>query len=241
VKAFDFNSILQTQLFLWPLLGSGKMAGLAQAMAVLKKVMQHPTAVVLFNEPVDVELHQDYKEIITEPIDLGTILKRLEEAKLTGWAQSFYGTTDEVFKAVAKVWENALAYNSRPQDGDVRTETHKLEEVFLQKWKAAGLEIPKSLASRRKGKQAKGAMGAAADVSYQPGPNLGDCALETDVPDNYSLSLGAFHNVGALDDGLDLEPRNEPSKRTRIEHTLTAGLARACLELCALNPVALRG
>lgn len=63
-------------------MGSLDAGGLAKAKRVISSVMRTKGAKMLFNDPVDPEALglPDYLEVIAHPIDLGTIINRLEES-----------------------------------------------------------------------------------------------------------------------------------------------------------------
>jgi len=80
-----------------------------------------------FHKPVDpVKLNiPDYFDIVKEPIDLGTIKKRLNE--------NVYDNGSEVVKDIDRMFKNCYLYN---QPGDEIVEMAKsLEEVFVEKLK----------------------------------------------------------------------------------------------------------
>eukprot|EP01088_Endostelium_zonatum_P001886 TRINITY_DN1226_c0_g1_i2.p1 TRINITY_DN1226_c0_g1~~TRINITY_DN1226_c0_g1_i2.p1 ORF type:complete len:635 (-),score=196.30 TRINITY_DN1226_c0_g1_i2:87-1991(-) len=79
-----------------------------------------------FVEPVDpVELNiPDYFDIITHPMDLGTIKENLESGE--------YSNADEFADDVRLVWRNALTYN--PPDSDVVFMTKQMSDFFEKKF-----------------------------------------------------------------------------------------------------------
>lgn len=121
---------------------SGRKAELLEkAKQVVSSVMQTEGAALLFNSPVDpVALKlDDYYDIITEPIDLGTIKNRLVDGKNSNWRTSYYQTPFQVFKDVRLVWTNCYNFNNGENDEPVREICRKTEEYFNAKWKAAKL------------------------------------------------------------------------------------------------------
>jgi hypothetical protein len=62
-----------------------------------------------FNEPVELDRYPDYLAVVKNPIDLGTIRKRLEAGH--------YATPAEVLADVRLVFDNARTYN--PPGSDV--------------------------------------------------------------------------------------------------------------------------
>lgn len=93
---------------------------------LVKELMSHPLSWP-FNTPVDVSLFPDYYTIIVDPIDLGTVRKRLEAGD--------YEDRDEFANDVRKVWGNCFRYN--PEGTDVHNFAKDLQAVFEQKF--AGL------------------------------------------------------------------------------------------------------
>eukprot|EP00307_Rebecca_sp_RCC1486_P013774 CAMPEP_0119414934 /NCGR_PEP_ID=MMETSP1335-20130426/7251_1 /TAXON_ID=259385 /ORGANISM="Chrysoculter rhomboideus, Strain RCC1486" /LENGTH=328 /DNA_ID=CAMNT_0007439831 /DNA_START=19 /DNA_END=1005 /DNA_ORIENTATION=- len=78
---------------------------LAKAKDIVKAIRKLPNADA-FNEPVDWEglKLDDYLDVIKEPMDLGTILRRLE-------AGNHYSSVEGVFQDLDLVWRNAMSYN----------------------------------------------------------------------------------------------------------------------------------
>jgi hypothetical protein len=78
---------------------------LGKAKEIVKQVRKLPNADP-FNEPVDWEglKLDDYLDVIKEPMDLGTIMRRLDSG-------SHYTTVEAVFKDLELVWSNAMIYN----------------------------------------------------------------------------------------------------------------------------------
>lgn len=67
------------------------MAELDKAKKVIQSTMKHKSAKLLFNQPVDPEALglPDYFEVVKQPMDLGTIVQRLN-------ADDFYSSASEV-------------------------------------------------------------------------------------------------------------------------------------------------
>jgi len=88
---------------------------------LLKKVMKHKQAWP-FNSPVDVKLLQldDYYEIVKEPMDFGTIHRRLNE--------DYYSTLDSVISDIRLVFSNCYLYND--DDDQVVTMADEVERFF---------------------------------------------------------------------------------------------------------------
>ncbi|KAF5840185.1 hypothetical protein DUNSADRAFT_17532 [Dunaliella salina] len=79
-----------------------------RARLVVRELMASPTA-VSFLEPVDDEEVPGYYDIITEPMDLGTIMAKLTRT-LSGGGNT-YSSLAEVVADVQKVWSNCLEFN----------------------------------------------------------------------------------------------------------------------------------
>ncbi|CAL8463497.1 g3031 [Coccomyxa elongata] len=99
---------------------------------VLKKVMQHEIAESFFNEPVDPDALgiPEYREIIRNPMDLGTIARRLESG--------FYASAAAVAQDVCLVWRNCHIFNE--PGSDVYKSCDEIAGFFDQLWKQAKLE-----------------------------------------------------------------------------------------------------
>ncbi|XP_050232751.1 transcription factor GTE12 [Mercurialis annua] len=95
--------------------------------SLLRSLINHPSGWV-FKTPVDpVKLEiPDYFDIITNPMDLGTIKFKLDHNQ--------YFATDEFAADVRLTFSNAMLYN--PPSNKVHTVAVKLKEVFEKRWKA---------------------------------------------------------------------------------------------------------
>ena len=86
--------------------GGGELSGdlLAQCKAAVKEVRKHKDAAP-FLDPVDWKSLgiKDYPTIIKRPMDLGTVMKRLEAGQ--------YSSVLDVASDVDLVWSNAMTYN----------------------------------------------------------------------------------------------------------------------------------
>ncbi|KAL3625658.1 hypothetical protein CASFOL_030512 [Castilleja foliolosa] len=104
---------------------------LKTALEVIKKIMQMDAAVP-FNAPVNpVALGiPDYFEVITTPMDFGTICGNLEKGEK-------YKNSEEVFKDVQYIWDNCYKYNNK---SDYIVELMKrVKKTFIKYWTAVGL------------------------------------------------------------------------------------------------------
>ncbi|KAL8468357.1 hypothetical protein ACS0TY_031544 [Phlomoides rotata] len=93
---------------------------------ILKELINHPVGLI-FSEPVDpVKLNiPDYFSVITKPMDLGTILRKLEGNIYTG--------ADEVSADVRLTFSNAMLYN--PPWHEVHCLAKKFDAMFSRKLK----------------------------------------------------------------------------------------------------------
>lgn len=74
----------------------------------------------MFNNPVDPELYPNYKEIVSKPMDLGTVNKKLDDNQ--------YSTVAEWKADVELIWSNSLVYNkSNPL---LTTITKEMQDVY---------------------------------------------------------------------------------------------------------------
>merc|ERR1711998_111942 len=101
---------------------------------ILKKLIDDDYGWV-FNTPVDpAQLNlPDYSEIITRPMDLGTIKKTLENSK--------YKTPEAFGEHVRRVFNNAIMYN--PEGEDVHTIANRLLKQFNTDFDAAKKKMGK--------------------------------------------------------------------------------------------------
>ena len=92
---------------------------------LLREIMRNEGLSWPFNKPVDPIQFQDYYDVVKEPIDLGTIKKRLDGNE--------YEEPDEFAAEVRKVWANCFLYN---QPGtDVHRMATQLSAQFEEKFR----------------------------------------------------------------------------------------------------------
>jgi hypothetical protein len=93
---------------------------------ILGKLMAHPGG-WLFHQPVDPVLFgiPDYFDVIRNPMDLGTVKKKLTN-------KSYFGT-DEFAADVRLTFSNAMKYN--PPGNQVHTVAEQLNIMFDSEWK----------------------------------------------------------------------------------------------------------
>jgi bromodomain-containing factor 1 len=109
--------------------GSGELTFCRSVLNELCK-KQHSAINWPFMDPVDpVALGiPDYFDIIKNPMDLGTIRKKLDSRQ--------YSTSDQFESDVKVIFSNCYAYNS--MDSDISQMARQLEEVFENKWATRG-------------------------------------------------------------------------------------------------------
>ncbi|KAK2844231.1 hypothetical protein Q5P01_010890 [Channa striata] len=76
-----------------------------------------------FTKPVDLEEVPDYAEVITKPMDLSTVLSKIDLHQ--------YGTVKEFLQDVDLIWQNALEYNPDrdPSDRQIRHRACALKDT----------------------------------------------------------------------------------------------------------------
>lgn len=104
-----------------------------QCGTLLRKLMVHKFGWV-FNTPVDiVKLNiPDYFKVIKNPMDLGTIKRKLET--------DVYSNPREFAADVRLTFANAMTYN--PPGNDVHIMAVQLNKIFEEKWRAIGSKLP---------------------------------------------------------------------------------------------------
>ena len=114
---------------------------LARALSCVEKLMKHPDAIALFNEPVDATSLglTDYYEVVPRPMDLGTICTRLKVGEASSWQTCQYSNPDEVLDDIQLVWRNCVAYNNRPDEQAISNTAIELNNQTLISWEKAGL------------------------------------------------------------------------------------------------------
>lgn len=97
---------------------------LQECFGILKFFQSRPDADA-FTEPVDWEAFglMDYPELITSPMDLGTVQGKLEDGK--------YPSSNDFARDMRLIWKNAMTYN-RP-DSDIYETAEKLAKLFEKK------------------------------------------------------------------------------------------------------------
>ncbi|KAG9439276.1 hypothetical protein H6P81_019441 [Aristolochia fimbriata] len=102
-----------------------------QCADILKTLMNHEAGWV-FNQPVDpVTLNiPDYFDVISEPMDLGTIRSKLEK--------DLYADAQEFVADVRLTFANAMRYN--PSANPVHIMAKELNNIFSMRWKALELK-----------------------------------------------------------------------------------------------------
>lgn len=88
---------------------------------ITKKIMNYPIS-VFFRNPVDPEKDgaPNYFEVIKRPMDLSTVLKRLDD--------KYYTTVDKWKEEMNLIWKNAMSYN--PEDYYIHMIAKELSDIF---------------------------------------------------------------------------------------------------------------
>ncbi|CAM9233657.1 unnamed protein product [Lampetra planeri] len=146
------------------------------AKVVLKALWKHQFAWP-FHTPVDtVKLNlPDYYEIIKNPMDMGTIKKRLES--------NYYWTAVECIQDFSTMFTNCYIYN-RPSD-DIVLMAQSLEKFFLQKvaeMPQDEIELQQPAPKAAKGRGRKNTGEAAAQLTPQVGPQAAQRVVSTRPP-----------------------------------------------------------
>ncbi|KAF3330331.1 transcription factor GTE1-like protein [Carex littledalei] len=103
---------------------------------ILCKIMNHKWAFP-FNKPVDAEALElyDYHEVIKKPMDLGTILNRMEAKEESRSYKNVY----DICSDVRLVFTNAMTYND--PGSHVHIMAQKLSSVFEELWYPLSLKV----------------------------------------------------------------------------------------------------
>lgn len=111
---------------------------LIEAQEALEVALRDSTTNTWFGAPVDaVGLGlEDYFDIVKQPKDLGTILADLNDKK--------YATALDVWNDICLVWRNCRAYNSRPEDDDIRKICKRSEKLMTKEWASRDLPMDTS-------------------------------------------------------------------------------------------------
>ncbi|KAK9814876.1 hypothetical protein WJX73_001032 [Symbiochloris irregularis] len=138
-------------------------AGVRKALLqVLHHAMKDDSAVAFFNEPVDAEglgFAQDYFSVVKVPMDLGTVLQKLESGQ--------YAEPIALLRDVGLIWRNCRAFNM--PGSDVSNACDHLEGVFDKLWRKNKLDkLTGGLVSQSCAQEGQGPS-AAAGVSQPAG------------------------------------------------------------------------
>ena len=113
---------------------------LKECKAVLEKIMAHKHAWP-FNRPVDVSKYVDYLQVVTAPMDLGTIKKRLHARQ--------YANLSAFTADMEQIWRNCHAYN--PPGDEVCMMATELQQFASE----ALAQIPKTVEAQKAEAQEK--------------------------------------------------------------------------------------
>ena len=104
----------------------------AECAKLLRDVMKHPFAWPFLKSP-DPTAFPDYYTVVTDPIDLNMIKRRLEA--------NHYEAADEFYAELKRVWANCYTYN--PGETDV----HKMAKTLEQMADAAFTNLDRTVAA----------------------------------------------------------------------------------------------
>ena len=112
----------------------GKERATRRALETCARVIRNfikTEAAYYFREPVDPEMMNcpDYLDVVKQPMDLSTLLRRIETRELT--------TTLEVWEASKLIWDNCRLYN--PESNAIVNICNFAESQFVAAWRAEGL------------------------------------------------------------------------------------------------------
>lgn len=115
--------------------------GLLIAKQVIERVLKDKEAELVFGQPVDAVAWglPDYFDIIKKPMDLGTILQKLEAGGQKG--RGSYLSVSQVLGDVNLIWENCYTYNNRPVDWETRKICDRVKALFEKEWEKAGQKL----------------------------------------------------------------------------------------------------
>jgi hypothetical protein len=125
VTKLNFKALLKARREQLPSVNDEKTDIPLQLLMILEKLQKHEYSGP-FWEPVNEKYYYDYREKVQDPMDLGTITKRIT----TG----FYANQHEFAVDVRKVWQNCQLYNLEGSDihADSKLLSAYFEEMFVQ-------------------------------------------------------------------------------------------------------------
>ncbi|KAG8752419.1 hypothetical protein FRC14_007048 [Serendipita sp. 396] len=98
---------------------------------------EHVTWVRPFLRPVDLDLYPQYRDVVAQPMDLGTVQDKL--------SHGVYGSAEEFHKDIKLIFSNCYAFN--PEWSLVCQYGKDLEKIFDEKWKELPAVVPDNDAS----------------------------------------------------------------------------------------------
>jgi hypothetical protein len=106
---------------------------------IVRQTLYMQTSSAPFNEPVDITLKglEDYAKKIKNPMDLGTVKKKLNSGEYEGEFDGVVG--HERFAAdIRLIWDNAVLYNG--EDSDIGKAALALSDIFEQDYQRLVIE-----------------------------------------------------------------------------------------------------
>jgi hypothetical protein len=117
----------------------GETDELRRVKLALENVLEDAATAELFGAPVP-ESIVGYYDVITNPVDLGTLLNEVEKS-IKGQDGAPRLDASSVFKSVQQMWENCLKYNNAPEDEPIVQTMHYSKAIFETQWRAQNLPI----------------------------------------------------------------------------------------------------
>ncbi|XP_066595505.1 homeotic protein female sterile-like isoform X2 [Prorops nasuta] len=165
---------------------------------VLKPVWKH-TFAWPFQQPVDARKLNlpDYHKIIKQPMDLGTIKKRLEN--------TYYWSGKECIQDFNTMFSNCYVYNKPGEDVVVMAQA--LEKIFLTKvaqMPKEEVELEPPVPKGPKGKKVNRIVGGVGGIVGAPGgpgrgrPSSGAAAVTSSVPNSLTPSATSAGTTGVI-------------------------------------------
>lgn len=117
----------------------GETDELRRVKLALENVLQDAATAELFGAPVP-ESIVGYYDIITNPVDIGTLLNEVEQS-IRGQDGAPRLDASSVFKSVQQMWDNCMRYNSAAEDEPIVQTMHYSKAIFDREWRAQNLPI----------------------------------------------------------------------------------------------------
>eukprot|EP00192_Tetraselmis_astigmatica_P010209 CAMPEP_0117665470 /NCGR_PEP_ID=MMETSP0804-20121206/9828_1 /TAXON_ID=1074897 /ORGANISM="Tetraselmis astigmatica, Strain CCMP880" /LENGTH=920 /DNA_ID=CAMNT_0005472887 /DNA_START=369 /DNA_END=3131 /DNA_ORIENTATION=+ len=120
---------------------------LERCLLVVDKLMEKEEAEA-FVEPVDPEQTPGYFDVVSRPMDLGTIAAALRPGLKSGWGTVSYKSVADVVADILQVWENCKLYND--ESAGVSIARRRMEAMFRKYCEKYSIPLPASAAAPQK-------------------------------------------------------------------------------------------